>query len=120
MVHNVCGPDQCFRGHAPDIDAGAADRTMTDESDLRALLGGRDSGRESSGASADHHGVIAAVAVVCVWSTAVVHGFSFRVLTSTSRQSAATDEADGAAQQRIASNAPTPMLIRFPDGHAGV
>ena len=39
--------DQCLGRYAPNIDAGATDRAVTDQRDLRALFGRRDSGREA-------------------------------------------------------------------------
>ena len=68
LVNGLDRADQRLRGHAADIDAGAADGAMTDEGDLRALVGGGDRGREPGGARADDSEII--MAVPFRWRTA--------------------------------------------------
>ena len=53
VTHGFRGPDQGFRGHTTDIDAGAADGAAADEGHLGALIGCRDRGREAGRAGAD-------------------------------------------------------------------
>jgi hypothetical protein len=87
-------PDQRFRRHAADVDASAADRAVPDESNLRALFGGCDRGRESGRTVADNHEVVAAISFVLIRCAAVAHGFNSRAFWSVAQRSAALDEVE--------------------------
>lgn len=64
VTYGFRGPDQGFRGHTADVDAGAADRAMPDKGHLRALFGGGDRGGEPGRASPDDYKIVTAVALI--------------------------------------------------------
>ncbi len=82
VMHCLGCPDQRFRGYATEIDAGATDRAVPDERDLRALLGSGDRGREAGRAGADDNKVVPAIAVVGTRVAGVGHRFDFRMFRS--------------------------------------
>ena len=64
-MHRFDRSNERLRRHAADIDAGAADRALADQRDLRALFGGCDRGREPGRTGTDDDEVVGALAQLC-------------------------------------------------------